>query len=347
MLDNNQAKSAVQFDNNHFYGDVLPFNVQVKVWRNLADVSFVTVATKDELLTIAEDVKKALLKTDLMGSANFYWLDQMNATEIRVLAEKHLIPADFVEPKEGRALMINQDQSITISINNNEHIEMIFQVPFDDLEKSWKMIDAFDDTLEQTLDFAFSAKYGYLTSQVSRVGLAVEFCTMLFLPALVFTQKIDKNDNFLNQNNLYKLSLDSKSNKSLKFAYAVSNSNQHGNNASEELDAFIGQVQELIRLEQDKRFYLATKPPARMYDIACRAYGILKYCQRIDCLEAHDLLSILWLAIFVNVVKGLKIVDFWQNQIEIQPAHIKQSFAEDLPAERAKMVKKMIEGDLQ
>src|SRR5690606_30937760 len=61
-----------------------------------------------------------------------------------------------------------------------------------DLTRALGEVDAIDDKLEQGLDFAFSARFGYVTACPTNVGTGIRCSVMMHLPALRLTGNIDK-----------------------------------------------------------------------------------------------------------------------------------------------------------
>ena len=60
------------------------------------------------------------------------------------------------------------------------------------LEEAWREIDRIDSLLEESMEFAFHKRLGYLTACPTNVGTGIRVSVMLHLPALKLTNELEK-----------------------------------------------------------------------------------------------------------------------------------------------------------
>ena len=87
-----------------------------------------------------------------------------------VLMEKHLISPEHVQNPANKGLVVNKDGSISIMVNEEDHLRIQCFESGLELESLWEWANSLDDQLEESLDYAFDEKYGYLTCCPTNLG---------------------------------------------------------------------------------------------------------------------------------------------------------------------------------
>ena len=119
-------------------------------------------------------------------------LEALSPLEKQVLVERHLISREHAAKGVGSAVVMNAAQSLSIMINEEDHLRMQAICGGLQLGKVFTMIDQVDSELEAMLDFAFHPKLGYLTACPTNVGTGMRASAMLHLPGLVLSEQINK-----------------------------------------------------------------------------------------------------------------------------------------------------------
>ena len=76
------------------------------------------------------------------------------------------------------------DESISIMINEEDHVRMQVMMEGMNLEKAYQIASVLDDSLNSSLHFAFHKTLGYLTQCPTNLGTGMRASLMLHLPAL-------------------------------------------------------------------------------------------------------------------------------------------------------------------
>ena len=98
--------------------------------------------------------------------------------------EKHLISPVMAEKMPYRSLLVSDDASVAIMVNEEDHLRI------QTMEAGLNLIDAFhhaeriDDAIDEKQPFAFNESFGYLTACPTNVGTGLRASVMLHLPAL-------------------------------------------------------------------------------------------------------------------------------------------------------------------
>ena len=100
------------------------------------------------------------------------------------LAERYLISADFAAARENRALLLTEDESISVMVNERDHLRM--QVMYGGLctERAYETANRLDDAFDAVFSYAFDERLGYLTCNPADLGTAMRPSVLLHLPAL-------------------------------------------------------------------------------------------------------------------------------------------------------------------
>jgi protein arginine kinase len=306
---------------------------RVRLARNLAKLPFPGWAKKSERVRILEEIKP---EVDLLPAIKDGFSEQLNeltATEKQVLVERHLISREHAAKGMGSAVVINRPQTISIMINEEDHLRMQAITCGLDLDKTFQMIDEIDTALEAQLDFAFDEELGYLTACPTNVGTGMRASAMVHLPGLVLGEQINQVVNSVNKIGLAVRGLYGEGTEAMGNLFQVSNQTTLG----EKEDQIIGRLQKVIetliqRETQARENLLATKRTTLMDQIG-RAYGILTHAYSISSKEALNLISILRLGIDLGFFpeEGRAIIN--QLLMDTQPAHLQNLSQQKLAAE--------------
>lgn len=306
---------------------------RVRLARNLAKLPFPGWAKKSERVRILEEIKPEVDTLPAIKDGFSEQLNELSATEKQVLVERHLISREHAAKGMGSAVVINPQQTISIMINEEDHLRMQAITCGLELEKTFQLIDDIDTALEAQLDFAFDEELGYLTACPTNVGTGMRASAMVHLPGLVLGEQINQVVNSVNKIGLAVRGLYGEGTEAMGNLFQVSNQTTLG----EKEDQIIGRLHKVIetliqRETQARENLMATKRTTLMDQIG-RAYGILTHAYSISSKEALNLISVLRLGIDLGFFpeEGRGIIN--QLLMETQPAHLQNLSQQKLAAE--------------
>ena len=169
-------------------GDVV-ISTRVRLSRNIGEYPFPWRLDAQGKEKVAEEVKKALFENDEFG-LSFIEMKNLSRQQAISLAERHVISPEFTERAEGSALILSEDEGISIMLCEEDHIKMQAVLSGLALEEAYAKINRVDSALEEKIDYAFDEKIGYLTTSPANLGTAMRASVMLHLPALAATGRI-------------------------------------------------------------------------------------------------------------------------------------------------------------
>lgn len=163
-------------------GDVV-LSTRVRLARNLEDYPFPIRLDTREKQEVSALISETL--SDYKDkSLSFIDMSQISPAEAVSYAEKHLISPEFAYEGTGRALLLSDEEDISIMLCEEDHIRIQVILPGLSLEEAFSQANAIDTVIENKLNYAFNDSIGYLTQCPTNLGTGMRASVMLHLPAL-------------------------------------------------------------------------------------------------------------------------------------------------------------------
>src|SRR5438309_12086722 len=143
---------------------------RVRIARNLRDRAFPGWAKKAERMAILDLIKPRVEELAEMQDSFSESLQDLSALEKQVLVERHLISREHAAKGVGSAVVMNRRQTLSIMINEEDHLRMQSIRSGLQLKQAFKLVDKIDSALESKLEFAYDQRLGYLTACPTNVG---------------------------------------------------------------------------------------------------------------------------------------------------------------------------------
>ena len=89
---------------------------RIRLARNLEDAPFPSRMSGDLRRTVSRKIFAALKNSELAGDLNLLDMSQMKDAEAQALVEKHLITSQFVNGRENGALILSNDETVSIML---------------------------------------------------------------------------------------------------------------------------------------------------------------------------------------------------------------------------------------
>lgn len=322
------------------HSDVV-MSCRVRLARNVAGFPFVNRATEtqcNELLRTAKGVLMDLNQDgDDRADSRMMWVDLNSSTtrDRRLLVERHLISKNLDESKSRRAVAISADESLSVMVNEEDHLRMQILAPGLGLDRALERLNAVDDAIETRIDYAFSPRWGYLTACPTNVGTGIRFSVMLHLPALKITNEIERVRRAARDLHLAVRGYYGEGTESAGDFYQISNQVTLGRTEEELLDEFEQNIiPQIIDYEQEARRVLASRNATLLDDRTHRALAILRSARLLGLEEAMKLLSRVRLGVLMQRIGDVQLKDVNQLFLQVQPAHLQLHAGGDLSADQ-------------
>ena len=260
--------------------------------------------------------------------------------------DKHLISEKLLKNSDKSSLILNRDETISIMVNEEDHIKIQCIISGLNLEDALENIVSIDEKIEKNIKYAFDEEFGYLTSRIENVGAAMKVNLLIHLPALTMSEEIENISKRLNSKGLELRGLYLEDSNVLGNIYIISNKSSLGITEEEIISNIKEEVLNLLADEYKFREILIGKCKYELEDKIYRALAILQHAVLLNFKEALDLISKVRLGIELSLIQ----VD--KNKLNKLIVNIKDSSIEnivgrklsekELEYERANIVRKIL-----
>lgn len=317
---------------------------RIRLARNLRDFPFPSRMSDSQRTQVLDLVKKAIESLD--EKFMFVLMDDISELDTVAMVERHLISPDFADARPGRALAVTEDESISIMINEEDHLRIQVIKEGESLREAYAIADRIDTELDKILHFAFDKKLGYLTQCPTNLGTGMRASVMMHLCALGESRTVSRIAANLS-----------------KLGFVIRGTYGEGSNASSALYQLSNQVtlgiSEMSAIEnlenicsQLSQSEMATRSKLmesmEYQDRISRSMGILLTARLVSHAEAIKLLSNVRMGITEGIIDTvtLEIVD--SLMVSIQPASLMRAAGKKLtPQERDKARAELIKSKLR
>ncbi|MGN0452515.1 MAG: protein arginine kinase [Ruminococcus sp.] len=317
---------------------------RVRLARNLKDYPFPSRMTDLQKKEVADKVKKAIESTnmDLM----FISLSDLSDLELVSMVERHLISPDFADKTPGRALAVSKDESISIMINEEDHLRIQVIKKGLSLEEAYAVADSIDDALSKELEFAFDKKLGYLTQCPTNLGTGMRASVMMHLCGLADSRAVAHIASNLSKLGFVIRGTYGEGTESAGDLYQLSNQVTLGISEKSAIENLMSITNQLVDSELHTRENLMES--MEYQDRVSRSMGILITARLITHTEAMKLLSNVRAGIAEGLIDDISTDKVDELIKEIQPASLMRREGKKLtPQERDKARAELIKSTLR
>ncbi|MDD4737021.1 MAG: protein arginine kinase [Kiritimatiellae bacterium] len=320
---------------------------RVRVARNLRAFSFPGWLDVDGRVDVWQTLLGAIQEIPACSERVICPMSELTEMEKHLLFERHLISREMMARGEGCGVIVCPEDGFSLMINEEDHIRLQVLDAGLNLQSALKQADALDDAIEAQAEYAFSSKWGYLTSCPTNVGTGLRASVMLHLPALVLMQEMRPIINGLSKIGIAVRGLWGENTEAAGHMFQVSNQVTLGDSEEGIISQNEQIVQELVQHEENARIRLLEEKNVLLQDHLGRAGGILEKAHLLSSKEALNLLSALRLGIELKLITHLRRSVIDELLLLTQPAHLQKMFASDMKPDerdqaRAELVKKRI-----
>jgi protein arginine kinase len=299
---------------------------RIRLARNLKEMKFPTLASGEESGEVISHVKELLEQgcPSRFGPLELLKMEEIQPLQKRVLVEKHLISPNLAEHSPHGAILLSENEQVSIMLNEEDHIRIQCLFPGLQLSEALRAANEMDDWLEGGIDYAFDEQYGYLTSCPTNTGTGLRASVMMHLPGLVLTQQLNRILPAINQLGLVVRGIYGEGSEALGNIFQISNQITLGKSEDDIVEDLKSVVSQLISQERSAREALAKTSNIQLEDRVFRSYGTLANSRIIETKEAASCLSDVRLGIDMGYIKNISKNILNELMILTQPGFLQQ-----------------------
>ncbi|MEE1002610.1 MAG: protein arginine kinase [Acutalibacteraceae bacterium] len=275
------------------------FSVRIRLARNLSGFPFPNKMSDEQKYSVIQKVSDAVFKSEVGKDYKFIDMDKISETEAIFLAERHLISPEFIKNTKGRALILKNDESVSVMINEEDHIRIQSIAAGLEFETACKNAFEIEKIIGNAVEYAFDKKFGYLTECPTNLGTGMRASAMLHLPALEKIGALERIFNSISKFGVAIRGTFGEGTKAKNSMYQISNQVTLGISEKESIENVENIINQLISKEKEAR---EAFDRFRVEDTVFRALGTLKYARMISSEEFYKLISDIRLGVSMGIL---------------------------------------------
>ena len=317
---------------------------RVRLARDLCNFPFPHRMDAQQAREAADEICEAFFQGDKDRKRAYMMieLETLSEEDQQALAEKRLISSDLAAKDASRRVIISRDESVSIMINEEDHIRIQSMQAGLNLEDAFEAASAAALILEGRLSLAYSEKYGFLTACPTNTGTGMRASVMAHLPGLTMSGRIKDVIEGLNKMGFTVRGNYGEHSKAQGHHFQISNQLTLGLAEDDLINDLKRMLQQLIVQERNIRRELYRQHPVALEDKVMRAYGILRTARVMTSEEAVSLLSSVRLGLALGLFPKLTESDINRVQSMIGPASIQKARGRPLGPEDRDMTRAAI-----
>ena len=318
---------------------------RVRLSRNLNGFNFLNRCSKEKQEEILEKIKEIV--PSLGYGLKFIKLDDLDEVTKLSLVEKNLISPEFtVKNKNVKAIIINDEENISIMLNEDDHIKIQVFRTGQELDNLMSLIVEIDEKLGEMVEYAYNKNFGYLTASPVDIGTGMKASVIVHLPALTLTGNLSKVLRIVNNFGLSIKGVYGEGSQNYGDLYQISNNQTIGITEKEIIANVKNITEKIIEQERTARKYLC-KNEIELRDMVYRAFGVLTYASKLGTEECRKLLSEVKMGVDLGILNEIDDGKVRKLELYTKPGNLQKYVGKALDGyerelKRAEIIKQII-----
>lgn len=321
--------------------------------RNLEKFNFPGKLPEDKGKQIITLLSKELKASDQLKDPKLIHAQELSPIDKEFLVEHFLSSRGFHQTSTGEAFMLDESGEFMATINVHDHLALQWVDTREELEKTWEKLIKVETDLMRSVSYAFSPRFGFLTSDPAQCGTGLIVFIFLHLPGLIHTDKLTEAVGKNKDDGIDQTGLQGDPSELVGDIVAFHNFYTLGVTEENILTSLRTLATKLVAEEKSVRANLQHDHSAEVTEIkdkVSRAYGILLHSYQIEAVEALQELSLLKLGLELEWIKGTTQKELNHLFFSCRRAHLLCHFGKDkisqeeLPHKRAEFIHKALKG---
>jgi len=315
---------------------------RIRLARNLKKYPFYMKITKEQSEAMIEDIKNAVFNNQNLLNENLEYIELNKLDKVNKISmvEKHIISPALVKSIKPTALILKQDETISIMLNEEDHIRIQVIAADDNIDEVYKLSNKIDDLIEENVEYAYDNDYGYLTSCPTNVGTGMRASYMIHIPLIELTGQIKQIVQFISKFGLTIRGIYGEGSEPQGGIYQISNQITLGKKEEAIISNLKTVTSQIIEQEQKLRQKLISENYITLEDQVYRAYGLVSNAKIMALDEAMRDLSYVRLGYEMRVLEEpLPLSNIYNIMINIQPANLTKYAGKNLGKDEINIVR--------
>ncbi|PCI92955.1 hypothetical protein COB11_06235 [Candidatus Aerophobetes bacterium] len=291
--------------------------------RNISRHHFPHKQTEAGARQVLDEITSSIMKLPLEDPM-YIDFSVLDPAKREFIFEHYFIPDGIYEERPHQGIITDKTGSFLAGINLTDHLTLQMIDCKGSWHKTWEILRNYERELCKKLDFSFSNRFGYLTSNYYSCGTGLSLRLYLHLPALL---QLDDPENpfYLSQEEDFVITQmgDDKEEGIFQGDLVVlQNKRSLGISEDHMLHTLFRGASKLINRENECRTQIKNGNFPEMKDMIARSFGILMHSYQMPTSEALGALSLIKLGIDLNWVEGVSDLEINQIFFKCRRGHL-------------------------
>lgn len=273
--------------------------------RNLAKYNFPPKTNASEIVQICGLLKEQLNKNSKLEQPIFISAEALSPLDKEFLFEHFLCQEGFQNTLAGQGFAVDRSGNFFAEVNIENHLQLHLIDGKGSWEKAWNHLNQIEMGISEAVEFAFSPKFGYLTSDPSLCGTGLTVQAFLHLPALIHTQQLQETLLKQNEQGVTFSGMRGTLEDLVGDIVVIGNRFTLGESEEEILHSIHSTAMKLMALEKTVRSHLKSSESGEIKDQISRSLGLLLHSYHLQAKEALDALSLIKLGVSLGWILGI------------------------------------------
>lgn len=320
--------------------------------RNIEKFNFPSKLSTDKRKQIISLLTQGLLSSVQLKKPKLIRAEDMPPLEKEFLVEHFLSSQSFHQAYVGEAFILDETGEFLAVVNLKDHVILEWIDTREELESAWDRLIQIELELNNHVNFAFSPKFGFLTSDPTQCGAAFIVTVFLHLPALLYTNHLDEIIKKNTDDGVEQTGFQGDPDEMIGDIVAFHNRYTLGVTEENILSSLRTLATKLVIEEKGMRQHLkrgSENEVAEVKNKLSRAYAILLHSYQIEAVEALQALSLIKLGLDLGWLQGISQSVLNHLLFACRRAHLLCHYGQKIPQEelshrRAEFIHKALYG---
>ena len=255
---------------------------RVRLSRNYEDLPFSPKLTPEYAEEIIDRTTEAVFGTRNGAAFTFLRMADLEEDARSRLVEHHLISYDLLKFVNRSAAMISSAGTVTVMLNEEDHIRFQGLLPGLQLERSAEMALKLDEAVGEKYPFAFDHQWGFLAASPANTGTGMRASVILHLPALAGSGQMGAVMQTIAKLGLTVRGLYGDGSEARGNLYQLSNQATLGRSEEDVIRALSAATAQVVEHERSMREQAEKKDMLQLQDKLMRSWGELMYARLMN-----------------------------------------------------------------
>ena len=319
--------------------------------RNLSKFNFPPKMDDRQLDQTFSSLENSLLKSSVLEGTILLKAEEISALDKEYLFEHFLCMEGFQNTLKGQGFVVDNAGSFLAKLNIQDHLQIQLVDSLGSWEKVWNKLSEIETAIGSSVEFSFSPKFGYLTSDPTLCGTGLSVQAFLHLPALIHTNQLQETLTKQKEEEITVTGMGGNLDELIGDLVVISNNYTLGINEETILHSIHALSMKLMAVEKTLRTHLQTESNGEIKDQVSRSFGLLLHSYQLQTKEALGALSLMKLGLHLDWVGGISDAQLNTLFFQCRRAHLlhllkeqQMSDSQEIAHKRAEFLHKNMQG---